>query len=568
MSDSLTSFSYDAFKDLVQHFADTVPQLLLQRPETADLAFQIEQLQLLQALEMRFTVAIIGQMRVGKSTLLNALIGRDLAPTGVNETTATINVFRYGVGDLLDKFRVHWQDGSMEDLPLAQAAQWIGQQENSRKTRTLDFFAESEFLQIANIVDTPGTRSVLQHHEEATQGFLAEQHEAETLKYGGRADALLYVINPVAREADRVLLQLFGKRTRLPGASAYNSIAVVQKWEHLEPDPLVEAERKCERLREQLQGRVAEVIPTSGLLAQVAENVAAETWDALARLATDSTPSAVRYLLRADSYFAGEREGAALDSAARTILKDTLPLPALRFIVQIAQTRGIADGAVLRHTVLEASGLRRLKDLLQRRFFSLASLIKASTVLRKAWEPCNVARLRLRDRVEAGRQAMELGKQSEQRLQECVPTNPMLASVLDYVTHARTAVQNDSRQIETVFQQLDEIQHQAVSRFQFLDNDISCLRRLDSLSEADSLTDEERTELYRLFGGQGPDIRARLDLSAESALDTGVIDEIWDRHDYWSRRKAQATGEVHELCEHALACLSRMLEQLEEPSHA
>ena len=41
-------------------------------------------------------VAVVGRMKAGKSTFINALLGEDLAKVGVTETTATINYFRYG----------------------------------------------------------------------------------------------------------------------------------------------------------------------------------------------------------------------------------------------------------------------------------------------------------------------------------------------------------------------------------------------------------------------------------------------------------------------------------------
>ncbi len=234
LTDRGIGFSYAAFTTLVRDFAAAVPALLLQHRETAELAFLVERLGLVDSLQTRFTVAVIGQMRVGKSTLLNALIGRRLAPIGVNETTATVNWFRHGEGELCDRFRVHWTDGSSEDHPLAEVTHWLGHSEPAQRTKALDFFADSSFLRQANLVDTPGTRSVLDSHEDAVRGFLAERLESETLQHGGRADAILYAINPVARQDDRDLLALFEERSRLPGASAYNSIAVMQKWEHLE----------------------------------------------------------------------------------------------------------------------------------------------------------------------------------------------------------------------------------------------------------------------------------------------------------------------------------------------
>ena len=170
------AFSYDQFEDVVKRFSTSIPEYLLRHQSTALLALDVQKLNLHEAMKQQFTLAVIGQMRVGKSTLLNALIGKNLAPTGVTETTATINVFRHGRGDQCGKFRVHWTNGSTDDMPLGKASEWIGTQENAAKTRYLEFFSDSAdpdcLLRSADIVDTPGTRSVIGTHEEATKGFL------------------------------------------------------------------------------------------------------------------------------------------------------------------------------------------------------------------------------------------------------------------------------------------------------------------------------------------------------------------------------------------------------------
>lgn len=559
-------FSYEEFEQLVRRFAEAVPQLLLRHPATVERAFQLEMLQLREALRTRFTVAVIGQMRVGKSTLLNALIGRKLAPTGVTETTATVNWFHYGTGDLRHTFRVHWDDGSTEDLPLQQIGGWIGTAANTASTRWLDFFADSEFLKIANLVDTPGTRSVLDTHEAATQGFLADKLESETFKHGGRAHAVIYVINPVGREADRDLLQLFGERTRLPGASAYNSIAVVQKWEHLAPDPLSEVERKCARLREQLQDKVAEVLPTSGLLANVCREVPQEAWQEIATLATESWPDAIDELLLSPEYFCEEVKGAALDPRTRAGLYQRLEWPALRFALQHARTRKITEGTALQQAVLTASGIERLKQVLQTRFFALAGLVQASTVLRKAWDPCNSALLQLRELVTLRRNDLELGNTSADLLRERTLQDTTLAPVLRYVEQSRASVEHELRQVEQMWHALDTIKYQAESNFRLLDADLACLELLETLPATD-ITKDEGAELRRLFGAAGAEIWTRLGLRSQTELQTEAAERAWEMHERWAARKARAAGACVKVCEHAVSRLGMILDALEEREH-
>ena len=49
--------------------------------------------------EDRFTLAVLGQFNRGKSSLMNAIMGRQILPTGVLPLTSAITVLRYGSGN-------------------------------------------------------------------------------------------------------------------------------------------------------------------------------------------------------------------------------------------------------------------------------------------------------------------------------------------------------------------------------------------------------------------------------------------------------------------------------------
>ena len=127
------SLDHGEFQKLLENFSSSMPGLLASHIATSDLSTSISRHFAL--METPFTIAVVGQMRAGKSTLINALVGADLAVTGVNETTATINWFRHATLERTGVFRVVWKDRPAEDFPISEIRQWIGDSAKARETR-------------------------------------------------------------------------------------------------------------------------------------------------------------------------------------------------------------------------------------------------------------------------------------------------------------------------------------------------------------------------------------------------------------------------------------------------
>lgn len=130
--------------------------------------------------EMFLLVAVIGEFNAGKSTFINALLGEPFLPMGITPTTDAIELVRYApVANRTPKLREgaairEWEHPGTGGTGIA-------------------------------IVDTPGTGSVFQQHEEIAKAFLH------------RSDLVIFIISAKRAFADteRLYLELarnYGKK--------------------------------------------------------------------------------------------------------------------------------------------------------------------------------------------------------------------------------------------------------------------------------------------------------------------------------------------------------------------
>lgn len=502
------SLDPEEFQRLIERFAAELPEILAGHHLCADLARHTERLPAM--FDTPFTIAIVGRMRTGKSSLINALIGADLAVIGVNETTATINWFRHGGPDSAATFRAVWKDRPAETFPLAELHRWVGDSQCARVTKSLEFFAAVPFLRSANVVDTPGTRSVLEAHTAATEEFLAIRCERDTQAAGDSADAVVYVLPPVARESDQDLLEAFERTSRIPGSSPYNSLAVVHKWETQESDdPYENALRKCERVRKAIGGLVADVFPVSAPLGRAAERFGADFWEAMFALYETPQVALSDLLMQEKDFMNWEEPACPLSVAARRSLRTDYELPWASFkaVAAIAKRRKPADPNELRALIAEAGGISKLRELLERRFLTRSRLIKVFGVLAKAREPCQVALVRLRNHKVRQTALLEEAERAIGPLTAAVHSGAGdLEPALRYLRETRQTVEREARDTAESLRRLGEASIAVNDAFDDLDNDMKMLELLDRL-EVES---EWRGTLRSLFGADGTGLSQRL----------------------------------------------------------
>ena len=145
---------------------------LAEELETAPVAEEARELAARVA-EGRFYVACVGQFKRGKSTLLNALVGDEVVPTGYVPVTAVPTVIRFG--DPLHA-RVRMSDGSWQDVAMSDLKEYVTEELNPENRKAVDgaeVFVPSPLLASGMcFVDTPGLGSVFTGNTATTQAFI------------------------------------------------------------------------------------------------------------------------------------------------------------------------------------------------------------------------------------------------------------------------------------------------------------------------------------------------------------------------------------------------------------
>ena len=130
----------------------------------------------------RFHLAVLGQFKRGKTTLINSLLGADVLPVAVVPLTSIITLLSYGQ---MPEVWVHFLSGESKQILIEELADYVTEPGNPANKRAVKHVAvryPSAYLRDGVILaDTPGVGSTYQHNTEVTHAFLAHVDAAIVL---------------------------------------------------------------------------------------------------------------------------------------------------------------------------------------------------------------------------------------------------------------------------------------------------------------------------------------------------------------------------------------------------
>jgi GTP-binding protein EngB required for normal cell division len=197
--------------------------------------------------EQRLRVLVAGEAKRGKSTLVNALLGRALLPVGVTPLTALATTVRYGDDE---RASVVFRDGRTESFPLSALDDLVterGNPGNRRNLAAVTVVAEAPVLaRGVELVDTPGTGSVYAHNTTEAEGAL------ETM------DAAVFVLtaDPPLSASERALMERVAELS-------VTMFVVLNKADYLAGCELAEALEFTARVAGETIGRPVRIYPLS-----------------------------------------------------------------------------------------------------------------------------------------------------------------------------------------------------------------------------------------------------------------------------------------------------------------
>jgi hypothetical protein len=500
----------------------------------AELAAPLERLA--GQVDLPCVLAVVGRMKAGKSTFVNALLGEDVAKVGATETTATINRFRYGNPADPDRpVRCRWRGGRDEDVSRAFLDSLQSNDTEALRRADgidyLEYLLPNPYLRDVTLVDTPGTSAVVEEHQNRTAEFLnlqkqlRDRHNQETQRLGSEADAVIYLIGPVPRSTDQAFLEEFRQATG--GRSrALNAIGVMAKID-LQAEILTRKTELAAKISEQLKDSLNTVVPVSAgihrLLKQLQGDHNAELirfMTTLRRIPAQRLPK----LLADDQLYLGEYPDCPVSVPERERLLGTMDWGVFTTIARLSADPLLSEQAIIAR-LDELAGFGPLQKALERHFFTRARFLRCYRIANDARKLVSNIRYRQLPEFRKSDRADSARRERFLAFVRSAQGDPSVAKELeDFVAaHCGTAARAD--RLEAAVKELDRRLAALFHQMEEYSADFEALEEIDTHRHLFSPAELE--ELRSLLGLYGVELDKRLPGGRATVEYAGARQQVW-----------------------------------------
>jgi predicted GTPase len=323
-------------------------------------------------------LAVAGPPQVGKSTLVNALLGEDIAPVAVDGDPRPFTRYE---GGPQPRARLWPSWGAAYEVPVVRANPGLHLSAGLRgdpmgdaaeagpDVREVVVEWPCRALRRIQFVDTPGLRPDAEGAETTTRIFR-------------EADAVLYLTRHLGA-ADLRFLQ-DGQGSRGAGAFPVQVMVVLSRADE-NADGRLDAVLTTKQIarRRRRDPRIAmlsqDVLAVSPLIAHAARTLRDEEFDAIAALGALSRTEAEPHLLSTDRFMAADRP-IPIAAEQRARLLERLGLGGIRLAATLVRT-GCHSRAALGESLLQHSGLDDLQAAIADLFTGQQATLKARSAL-------------------------------------------------------------------------------------------------------------------------------------------------------------------------------------------
>jgi hypothetical protein len=327
-------------------------------------------------LEEPLRIAVAGMVKAGKSTLINAVLGEEIAPTDAGECTRTVTWYRYRSTPRVTVFPL---DGEPRSIPVEEPGgrptlDLAAMRAEGVERVVVEWPAES--LRDLILIDTPGIASLSGGVSERSSRFLIPDDGPS------EADAIIYVLRHL-HQADLTFLKAF-RDTAGAQSGAVNALVVLSRADEIGAgriESLLAARNIAKRYRsdQALQSLAVGVLPVAGRLAQTAHTLQQPEFDALVQLTRLDRKARERLLISANRFVQPRAKGAP-SAEDRDALLERFGLFGIRLATVLIQN-GFAELEPLARELSRRSGLDELSALITTQFRLRGAHLKARAAI-------------------------------------------------------------------------------------------------------------------------------------------------------------------------------------------